>query len=214
MKSCRILGRKGVILAVGAVFFVAVAFLIGFRIYYVNATAFPLPTVEKYEMNEWVELDGAFLNIKSENTQGYSLRVNKAELLSYNDYIEKYGLDKSRRIEGLDELSLVCLEIEVKNTENEDGLIFIFECKLIPERKNTYFIPSSRLWAESENALDGDTARIIKIRKNSEYTLHVPYKVNILDKEGYSEFRVPMKDTSFELVVSNSPVRKVIVIKL
>jgi len=196
---------------------VCVAFLIllSFRIHYVNATAVALPNIEKYSMNEWVVLDGAFLNTRSENTQGYSMRATKAELLSYNEYIEKYGLDKSKKMEGFDEKSLVCLEIEVKNVGNEEGRILVFECKLIPDRKNTYFIPSTVLWAESESGLPEDgTARVLQIKADSAYTVHIPYKVNIKDMEGLTEYKTPMKDTSFELVVSNSPVRKVIVIKL
>jgi len=214
MNPCRARNKKRAVRAVVTILCLTVASFVAFRIYYVNATAIQLPPVEKHSMNEWVDLNGAFLNSRSENTQGYSMRVTKAELLSYNEYIEKYGLDKGNKIEGLDEPSLICLEIEVKNDGNEDGVIFIFECKLIPERKNTYFIPSTDLWAESEKNMTDGNVRILKTAKDSEYTVHVPYKVNIKDPEGYTEYKKPMKDTSFELVVSNSPVRKIIEIKL
>jgi len=166
-------------------------------------------------MNEWVELDGAFLNARSENTKGYSLRVTNAELLSYNGYIEKYGLDKSKKTEGLDEPSLICLEIELVNVGNEDGIIFIFECKLIPDRKNMYYLPGTVLWAQSESLFPDDgSVRGIRVKEDSEYTVHVPYKININDDIDYTEFKRPVKDRSFELVISNLPVRKVIVITL
>jgi len=207
----RSLIKKGAV----ALLAITIVLLLSYRIHYVNTAAIALPGVEKYAMNEWVDLDGAFLNIVTENTQGYSVRVTKAELLSYNEYIEKYGLDKSKKMEGLDEPSLVCLEIEVRNVGNKDGIIHIFECKMIPDRKNTYFIPSTALWAESESALPKDgSVRILSIKNDSEYIVHIPYKVNIKDEVNHTEYKHPMKDTSFELVVSNSPVRKVIVIKL
>jgi len=196
-------------------FSITAVILISYRIYYTNATAVQLPSVERYFMNEWVDLNGAFLNTSTENTQGYSMRVTKAELLSYNGYIVKYGIDKDRKIDGLDELSLICLEIEIRNVGNEDGRILIFECKLIPDRKNTYFIPSTALWAESESTLPKDgSIRVLAIKKDSEYTVHIPYKINVKDLENYTEYKKPMRDTSFELVISNSPVRKVIVIEL
>ena len=183
------------------------------RIIWVNDTALQLPAVETHEMHESISLDGAFLSFARENTSGYSVNVTNAEKMSYNDYIERYGLDKSKTTEGLDSLSLICLEIEVNNIGNSDGGIFLFECNLVPERKNTYYIADTWLWAESEPSITDGSMRYIKIAPDSTYTIHVPYKTNIRDEEGQTEYKKVIEDSEFNLYLSNMPVRKEIHIK-
>ena len=167
--------------AVGVLGICAIAVGVVMRIAWINDTALKLPAVETHEMHENVSFDGAFLSLASENTSGYSVNVTNAEKMSYNEYIERYGLDKSKTFEGLDSLSLICLEIEVGNIGNSDGGIFLFECNLVPERKNTYYIADTWLWAESEPAITDGSMRYIKIAPDSTYTIHVPYKTNIRD---------------------------------
>ena len=178
------------------------------RIAWVNDTALKLPAVETHEMHENVSLDGAFLSFARENTSGYSVNVTNAEKMSYNEYIERYGLDKSKTVEGLDSLSLICLEIEVGNIGNSDGGIFLFECNLVPERKNTYYIADTWLWAESEPSITDGSMRYIKIAPDSTYTIHVPYKTNIRDEEGQTEYKRVIEDSEFNLYLSNMPIRK------
>lgn len=187
---------------------------IAMRIAWVNDTALKLPAVETHEMHESVSLDGAFLSFIDENTSGYSVNVTNAEKMSYNEYIERYGLDKSKTIEGLDSLSLICLEIEVDNIGNSDGGIFLFECNLIPERKNTYYIADTWLWAESETSITDGSMRYIKIAPDSTYAIHVPYKTNIRDEEEQTEYKKVIEDSEFNLYLSNMPVRKEIHIKI
>ena len=133
--TARVIAKAVVVLGI-----CVIAVGIVMRIAWVNDTALKLPAVETHEMHENVSFDGAFLSFASENTSGYSVNVTNAEKMSYNEYIERYGLDKSKTFEGLDSLSLICLEIEVGNIGNSDGGIFLFECNLVPERKNTYYI--------------------------------------------------------------------------
>ena len=165
-------------------------------------------------MEECINLDGSFLSSVDENTSGYSIEVTGAELLSHDEYIQKYGLDESKINGSLDTKSLVCLEITVHNDDNSDGGIFLFSCDLVPERKNTYYIPDTWLWAESEQQVSDGSTRYLKIAPNSTYTVHVPYKNNIYDEENLTEYKTPITDTSFDLILSNSPVRKIVHIDL
>lgn len=202
------MGRKKIVVTA---LVVVLACAVGVRIYLVNADAQTIQ-VEHYKMGEWVDLDGAFIYKRDiEQTQGYSIRVKSAQLMSYNQYIEQYGQDKSRTVEGLDGQSVICLEVEAKNVGNDEGAIYIFDCKLIPERKNDYFMYARFLWEESEPNVKG--AFHLRLMKDSEYTTFIPYKVNIND-EDQSEYKQPITDTSFELIVSNAPVRKVIDVSL
>ena len=194
--------------AVGVLGICAIAVGVVMRIAWINDTALKLPAVETHEMHENVSFDGAFLSLASENTSGYSVNVTNAEKMSYNEYIERYGLDKSKTFEGLDSLSLICLEIEVGNIGNSDGGIFLFECNLVPERKNTYYIADTWLWAESEPAITDGSMRYIKIAPDSTYTIHVPYKTNIRDEEEQTEYKRVIEDSEFNLYLSNMPIRK------
>ena len=194
--------------AVVALGICVIAIGIVMRIAWVNDTALKLPAVETHEMRENVSLDGAFLSFARENTSGYSVNVTNAEKMSYNEYIERYGLDKSKTVEGLDSLSLICLEIEVDNIGNSDGGIFLFECNLVPERKNTYYIADTWLWAESEPSITDGSMRYIKIAPDSTYTIHVPYQTNLRDEEGQTEYKRLFKDSEFNLYLSNMPIRK------
>lgn len=184
---------------------------IGIRIAYVNHNALSIEK-EHYQTGEWVELDGNFLHSKSEDTQGYSIRVLSAEKLSYNDYIDRYGIDQEKKSISYDAKSLIALEIEFKNEGNENGSILIFECKLVPARKNEYFIRDNELWAESEPKMK-DNLRL-QLVKDSSYLTVIPYKINLIDEENLSQYRNPIEDSSFELVVSNAPIKKVIDIDL
>lgn len=185
------------------------------RIVYVNATAIPSYPVVHYSMGEWVDLDGAFhMTSSNENTQGYSVRVSSAEKMSRNEYIERYGTDPSKVIEGLDADSVIAITLDVRNEGNSDGAMLIFETKLIPDRKNEYFIRDKELWPEKETVLAGTLCMYLSIQENSEYTTVIPYKTNVIDQDGYSQYERDITDTSFELVLSSAPVRKVVDIDL
>ena len=62
----------------------------------VNAQAITVPT-EVYQQEEKLELDGAFVEVVKENTQGYALKVNAAQLVSYNEYLRAHGMEKRCR---------------------------------------------------------------------------------------------------------------------
>ncbi len=191
---------------------VAVACAVGARIYVVNATAVTFPE-EHYPMNQWVDLNGAFLHKISESTQGYSIKVKSARLMSYNDYIREFGLDKTKVKEGFDTNSVLNLEVEMKNEGNDNGSFFIFAASLIPERKDNYLIFNRFLWQESEPDQDS-SALATGLLKDTSYTTNIPYEINLGNPGDNQEVQSPITDTSFELIVSNAPVRKIIDIDL
>lgn len=198
--------------AIAVVAFALVA-VVSARIAYVN---YDVPHIieEHYSVGEWVELDGAFLSSIQENTEGYSLRVVSAELMSYNDYIRRYGQDPSAVVEGLDSKSVIALEMEVENEGNEEGAIFLFECKLVPARGNEYFTRDSALWIESERQMEGTVALYLSLVEGTSYTTVIPYTINSIDEEGLSQYKATIEDSSFGLVVSNHPTRKIIDISI
>ena len=62
--------------------------LCAWRIWYVNATAYSFETQE-YGIGEWIPLNGDFFYSKEENTNGYSVRVREAEVVRYEDFMQR-----------------------------------------------------------------------------------------------------------------------------
>ncbi|MDR0515253.1 MAG: DUF5028 domain-containing protein [Coriobacteriaceae bacterium] len=183
---------------------------VAFRVCQVNAGAVDIAT-EYHQMGEWVELEGRFFTSRtSEDTHGYSIRVNSAKLMSYNEFIRRYGTDKGHVKEGFDLVNVVDLEVEVRNVGSETGRIPLLPMQLVPERKNTYLIWNDYLWVENEPNSEG--MMFLAIKTDTEYTTHIPFARNLSDGKG-GEFMRPLDDTRFELLVSNMPLRTVIVVE-
>lgn len=198
--------RKRIVVIAAVVVILAAAALIGLRVYQVNAGALRIPT-EHYQMGEWIDLSDTILDSKTSEFPGYSIKVDGAKVVSYNEYIEKHGIDKQKVEPGLDEKSVIDLEVEVKNVDNDKGGIPLMSLLLIPDRKNGYYIWNDDLWVQSEpNSKD---MMFLALKPNSEYTTHLPYTRNIFDG-AKGAFEKPIDDTHFSLVVANVPTRKVI----
>jgi len=190
---------------------IVVLFLVAARIVYINATASNYKN-ETYQMGEWIALDGAFIQKSGENTDGYFVKVNDAKLLSYNEYIELYGIDKRDKVDGLDKKTVVSLEVSIRNEDNQDGYLNIFSFDLIPESKNNYLIRDADLWSTSEDNIssgEGELNTALGLVENSEYTTRIPYAIND-GTENYERHQEELAQTEYEWVISNAPVRKVV----
>lgn len=217
-KSPRI-SRRGFIVA-GAVLSAGIA--IGARTWWVNAHAIGQPQTIRHAMGEWVALNGAFsYNLYIEQSQGYSVRISAAELLSYNDYIEKYAVDGSQPIPGLDEKSIVCLTMGMRN-DGSDGGLNLATMYLIPQRKNEFFLADTTLLASAEKGMRGSSdapSAGIQIRSGTEYEIHLGYThqggiVSYNGQDVDEAYLNPIADTKMELVLTNLPVRHTVEIEL
>ena len=185
--------------------------LIGYtiRVLYVNIYTPKVETVT-YEIGQWIDLSDTFLDSKrSEQREGYSVNVKRAELLSYNEFVSRYGHEKDQ-IAGLDEKNVVDVELEIKNVGNEDGYISTLLCNMISESKNYYLNRDIILFNMSQPGIND--FGIISIRSDSEYTTHIPYTLNTGDD--MVRFEKPLSDKHFEFVFSNAPIRQVVNIQL
>ena len=105
--------------------FVAVVLLAGygFRVWYVNANAYPMYEKE-YEMGEWVPLEGDYFNYREEYTDGYSLRISNVEVITYEEFIGRYN----KQVDYLADASqhdVILLTVDIKNEDNDNGYLFI-----------------------------------------------------------------------------------------
>ena len=193
--------RKSIL--VGAVFVVFIILVgVGLKIYSVNANALVV-LKESYFMGTNVDLDGSYVQKISENTQGYSWRVNSIEKVSYNDYVKRFALP-SMVVDGRDAPSIILLEVTIRNEGNTDGYLNAMMYYLIPKRANTYFIIDSSLWQLAEPNAPSDIGALTLV-PDTEYTTYIPYVANISAEKAYTQ---AIPDTSFDLRISNGPVSK------
>ena len=71
------------------VFAISIMSLLVARIAYVNATSLKRITTI-HTVGDVVELDGSFTDSANENTKGYSVTVESAELLSYEEFMNRF----------------------------------------------------------------------------------------------------------------------------
>ena len=170
----------------------------------VNAQAITVPT-EVYQQEEKLELDGAFVEVVKENTQGYALKVNAAQLVSYNEYLREHGMEKVAG-SGHDNKCIVEVDITFFNEGNTDGFLDVMGYKLIPERKDKYFIIDSALWRSVEKNAPGETMGMTLL-PNTTYRTSIPFVKNTSDDLVYSD---SVDDTKWILNITNAPVQKMV----
>lgn len=192
------------VFAVSALILCAICIGIGMRIQMVNAQAITVPT-EVYQQEEKLELDGAFVEVVKENTQGYALKVNAAQLVSYNEYLREHGMEKVAG-SGHDNKCIVEVDITFFNEGNTDGFLDVMGYKLIPERKDEYFIIDSALWRSVEKNAPGETMGMTLL-PNTTYRTSIPFVKNTSDDLVYSD---SVDDTKWILNITNAPVQKMV----
>lgn len=111
--------------------------LCAWRIWYVNATAYSFETQE-YGIGEWIPLNGDFFYSKEENTNGYSVRVREAEVVRYEDFMQRFGKPVDYLAENTQH-DVVLLTVDFKNETNTDGGVFIRDFNLLNEAQSAYF---------------------------------------------------------------------------
>lgn len=192
------------VFAVSALILCAICIGIGMRIQMVNAQAITVPT-EVYQQEEKLELDGAFVEVVKENTQGYALKVNATQLVSYNEYLREHGMEKVAG-SGHDNKCIVEVDITFFNEGNTDGFLDVMGYKLIPERKDEYFIIDSALWRSVEKNAPGETMGMTLL-PNTTYRTSIPFVKNTSDDLVCSD---SVDDTKWILNITNAPVQKMV----
>lgn len=205
----RILSRRRLI--VGGLGIAAAAAFTA-RVWWINANAFDYPE-RRYGMGDWVDLDGAFMVYSAwEDTRGYSLCVQDAQVMSRAEYIERYALDPSDvEATAYDNVpSVLCVTLAMRNQGNPAGGIDLYDMTLVPEGQIRAMRYQAGLWATSNENVSEDMYSF-SLFEDSEYTAQVPY---ILYGESDEDFQHKIRARRFSFTVSNAPVRNVIDIEL
>lgn len=201
--------RMALIEAVCLLLILILGALAAWQIIRVNSEA-PKAVVEEYSLGDTVKLEGSFLESTSEENTNYTICVNSAERMSYNEYIAKYGVNKKKTKKDGNDKSILCLNATITNTGSEIGCLSIYDMRLLPESKNTYYIAQESIWKKSEKNL-ATWPNLISVKPGTSYTVHIPFTVNTDDEliaEGY------IQGKSFTLYLTDWPKSKRVLFEL
>lgn len=188
--------------------------LLGYRIWDVNQHRVTYP-IQHYSMGQEVPLDGDFLDDNHEKTQGYYVTVPEAEIMNSNEYLARYApdIDPSTIPDGSGDV--IVLTYDVRNDGNVDGYLNTVSLFLVGESKNKFYKVDSDLWEASEPRIRGNSNGLV-LEPNTSYTTHIPFSFiqdpalfeRMLERKNYT--RAEVGDSSFELILTNDPTRKII----
>ncbi len=187
---------------------------VGVRIWHVNQDI-ALPEIRESEIGERVALlDNYFLE-EYEICEGYELRVDDAELLPVEEYLEKHGLSDKETWEREHEMTLpdqvydLTLTFFNTNTEETECGIDLYNYALCAA---DYTIPfCDALYAEVNSDKAGGSP-MFSLRPDSEATLFVPYGVFFSGNGSYLDERA-LDSRNLYYVVSLYPVQNQIRIR-
>lgn len=194
------------------------------RIWVVNATAITIPK-EEYGMGETVSLDGAFSEYKTENTDGYSLRINAAHRMSIQEYLDTYAVSSPTEeasysipndVTDSQAKTLLVLDVEIINNKSQndergylDSLGWSIASVRHPER---WIRVESGLLQCSVPQIQGEFR--LSIKPQTSYSLHVPFaagRMNAPFPSPTSDTFIPELDAgNYEFILTKAPVRKVV----
>lgn len=192
------------------------------RIHDVNARAIRYPT-ERYGIGDNVPLEGGFFADATENTDGYSLRIDGAQAMSYNDYVRTYGVEGAQTVEGLDEASIICLTVTITNDSDktpDQGGFNISLMSLVKPDGSGLMRVDTKLWSQAEPGLaESPYAASTGVLPHTSYTTHIPLSAGLLTRDTLAdqasggvdaEYRQPVEPGSYDLYLSVMPTRKLV----
>ena len=170
------------------------------------------PVIEQYQMGEFVPLEDNYHDFSDENMQGYEIKVNSAEVLSYEEFLLKHNLKhEDIPVEEYSELPkyVYDLNITIKKTVVTDldyEGISLASTRLYSN--NDTFQISDELFGALYPHLYLSWG--LKLRPSSEMQIHFPYVPLPINEPYYTIDSI--KKTNFSLRICQYPVQKKILI--
>lgn len=182
------------------------------RIVYLNCTAYHFAS-SVYPIQEWVPLDGDFFYTSAENTQGYSVRVSDAEILSYAEFMRKFGFSPDYLSDD-SQKDVILVQVDFKNTDNTDGGIFIRDFNIVNDSCSAYYSKSD-LYMQLANPNFDTSAEGITLLPGTESTLNLVY-TTVSRADGVTFLEEHRRDDSLVMYLNISlyPTKKMIALPL
>lgn len=178
----------------------------------VNAAAYSFQE-QVFPLGEWVPLEGDFFYSSQEHTEGYFVRVSSAEVMTYEEFVERFH--KPFDYFGEDSRhDVVVLKVDFKNDGNTQGGVYIRDFNLKNEFRSQYFNTSGHYMAIANPGID-PAAEGIRIRPGTEASLFLVYDTLArADRVTYLEEHKDDDILTFLLNISLYPVNKMIQIEV
>lgn len=164
------------------------------------------PVIEYYSGT--VDIGNNFFFDADENPDGYSLKVESAKAIKYQDFLDFYNIKVSSEDEYYTKPEYVYdLEITVTNNYNTDGYIFAGKYCLY---NNSLQLPiNHELWNLIAPEIDG--YQVFKVKKGTHITVHLPFTAMPADQLTNSkEVTRRILNEEFYLCISEFPVTKML----
>lgn len=164
--------------------------------------------VELYSMGETVNIGKDFFADPSENPSGYTIRVNGAELVNYEELLARCGVTTADLCytEGFPAPQYTYLvNVTICNEENETGAIMALNYALYNQALK---IPADYyLWGLMDSTFPGEPG--FRLQTNSEMNITIPFTPMPTDTGiNNEEITRRMESEEFYFCVSEFPVRK------
>ena len=179
------------------------------RIYAVNASADTIPQ-EFYEMGEWVPVeDGYIIDEYIERNEGYSFRVNSAEIMSPAEFAARYardGVDLGGTELAKGERSVLAMSITMRNEGNVGGGIMSYMWRAVSASNDWECKVDDELFSLVE-----DTGQEFRIGTDKSYTTVFPFTCYVdgpLLSPTSLEVRDEIRGREFTMNFTTRPVMK------
>lgn len=176
---------------------------------WVNTHVVRYPT-EWYAMGESVHLDGAFQdNYYSERTEGYSVIVSEAEIMTPQEYLDRFAVHGQWTASSYRDIqSLVVLKMTIENASNSsEGYVDLIGLTLAAQNCQAVYQVDTELWSNGEKNVEPQQVGV-SVRPHTTYTTYVPFSASIADAEG--PYDIAVVDNDFDLHLSSGPVRNMV----
>lgn len=190
---------------------IIVAIFLSVRIYVVNKDIC-LPTVKEWQIGEWVPMEDNYFLEEYEICNGYEIRVNEAELLTCDEFLEKYSCDKEEIMQDGKPLPDMVYDINVtiRNVDQENT-----DCGLDLSNNDLYAVDftlsvHSDLYALA-NAEKKNTTTMFSLQPGSELDFQIPYGIATTTRRAYLTVDV-LEQRDLYLLLSLYPVQNQVLI--
>lgn len=187
---------------------------IGVRIYYINREI-EYPQIMTWQIGEEVDLNKNYFYDISEQCEGYSVCVNEVQLLTCEEFMEKYGYGEEE-IKALADYSSifpdmvydVSMTIRNKNKEKKETGINLYDYNIYAA---DYVLSIDSYLYELANAEKKTQSLMFSLQPESELVFHLPYSVAIYSPAAYVSEDILQTDKLY-LLISMYPIQNQILI--
>ena len=181
--------------------------------YHTNHLPYQIPD-KIYQAGDFVPVGNNYFISPDENPDGYSVQVNDAKLLTYQQLFEQYNLDY-HEYSRLDEYRNVesnyvyDIELNISNTDNTTGYIFFGRYLLVDKSLTLFYNSTIQALVYPELADVGS----LKLKPGATKTLHFFLRRALVLSKRVRKAEKMLTEDVFSLCVSEFPARLLIKIK-